>query len=68
MSALSKKIIFGISVFTVFMIIATVLKLVSGQQTEEGILFGLFSETDLLLGLAVAVLVTYNRERKRKQE
>ena len=67
MSALSKKILFAISVFAVFMLIATVLKLVSGQHIGDGALFGLFSETDLLLGVAVAVLVAFNRERKKKK-
>ena len=68
MSPFAKKILFAISVFAVFMILATVLKLVSGQQSEEGLILGLFSETDLLLGVAVAALVTFNRERKKKQQ
>ncbi|MDD2996727.1 MAG: hypothetical protein PHP99_11035 [Paludibacter sp.] len=59
---------FAISVFAVFMILATVLKLISGQQNEEAVILGKFSETDLLLGVAVAALVTFNRERKRKQK
>lgn len=68
MSPFAKKILFAISVFAVFMILATVLKLISGQQNEEAEILGMFSETDLLLGVAVAALVTFNRERKRKQK
>ncbi|NCB69512.1 MAG: hypothetical protein EOM47_11785 [Bacteroidia bacterium] len=68
MSPFAKKILFAISVFAVFMILATVLKLISGQQNEEAVILGMFSETDLLLGVAVAALVTFNRERKRKQK
>ena len=68
MSPFAKKILFAISVFAVFMVLATVLKLISGQQNEEAVIFGMFSETDLLLGVAVAALVTFNRERKRKQK
>ena len=68
MSPFAKKILFAISVFAVFMILATVLKLISGQQNEEAVILGMFSETDLLLGVAVAAMVTFNRERKRKQK
>lgn len=68
MSPFAKKILFAISVFAVFMILATVLKLISGQQNGEAVILGMFSETDLLLGVAVAALVTFNRERKRKQK
>ena len=68
MSPFAKKILFAISVFAVLMILATVLKLISGQQNEEAVILGMFSETDLLLGVAVAALVTFNRERKRKQK
>lgn len=68
MSPFAKKILFAISVFAVFMILATVLKLISGQQNEEAVILRMFSETDLLLGVAVAALVTFNRERKRKQK
>ena len=68
MSPFAKKILFALSVFAVFMILATVLKLISGQQNEEAVILGMFSETDLLLGVAVAALVTFNRERKRKQK
>jgi hypothetical protein len=68
MSPFAKKILFAICVFAVFMILATVLKLISGQQNEEAVILGMFSETDLLLGVAVAALVTFNRERKRKQK
>lgn len=66
MSPIVKRIVFGLSVFVVFLVIALVLKLVSGQQLNVESIPNLFSSTDLLLGLVVALVVTMNHERKTK--
>ena len=67
MSPIFKSILFGVGVFVIFSAIALVLKLATGKELDAEYL-GLFSKTDLMLGLAVAVIVTLNHERKKKSK
>lgn len=61
-----KTILYGIGVFSLFTIFAVVLKLISGFEPQDGAYFGLVTNRDLLLGLAVAVVVTLNHMRRMK--
>lgn len=61
-----KTILYGIGVFSLFTIFAVVLKLISGFEPQDDAYFGLVTNRDLLLGLAVAVVVTLNHMRRMK--
>lgn len=66
MSPIFKSILFGLGVFTIFAVIALILKLATNHQPVDAEYFGLFTNTDLMLGLVVATVVTINHERKRR--
>ncbi len=58
-------LLYGLGVFVVFITIALILKRTTNQVPTEDEIFGLFTKTDLLLGLAVAVAVTFSHEKKK---
>ena len=58
--------LYGLGVFVVFITIALVLKRTTNQVPTENEIFGLFTKTDLLLGFAVAVAVTFSHEKKKR--
>ncbi len=66
MPSILKTLLFGVGVFVVFITIATILKYASHQMPQENAIFGLFTQTDLMLGLVVAIVVTFSHERKKK--
>jgi NADH:ubiquinone oxidoreductase subunit K len=66
MTPFVSRILFGIGAFSVFMTIALVLKLISHSKPVNAEYFGLFTNSDLLLGVLVAIFVTIARERKKK--
>lgn len=57
--------LYGLGVFVVFITIALILKSATNQVPTENEIFGLFTKTDLLLGLAVAFAVTFSHEKKK---
>lgn len=61
-----KTILYGIGVFSLFTVFALILKLISGYKPVEDAYFGFFTNNDLWLGLAVAVVVTLNHKRRMK--
>jgi hypothetical protein len=60
-----KKLFFGLVAFIIFTLIAVILKYTTGQLPQEDAFLGIFTETDLLLGLVVAVVVTFSHERRK---
>jgi hypothetical protein len=58
--------LYGLGVFVVFITIALILKRITNQVPTETEIFWLFTKTDLLLGLAVAVAVTFSHEKKKR--
>jgi len=65
MSTGVKNILFGLSAFIIFMLISLVLKLVSNRIPENADYFGLFTSSDILIGLMVAILVTFTHIRRK---
>lgn len=61
-----KTILYGIGVFSLFTVIALILKLVSHSKPVEADYFGYFTNNDLMLGVVVAVAVTIAHKRKMK--
>ena len=58
--------LYGLGVFAVYVVFLVVLRLISGNIPEGAEFFGMFSRNDLLLGLIVAVVLTFSYVRKRK--
>ncbi len=65
MPGIVKTFLFGVVAFVIFTVIAVFLKYISGQLPVEGAFLGIFTQTDLLLGLVVAIVVTFSHERKK---
>ena len=68
MPSFIKNLLYGISVFGVFIVIAATLKLISGNTPENADYFGLFTNSDITLGLVVAVVVTFTHIKKMKNK
>lgn len=61
-----KPIIYGIGVFAIYALLTYVLRLISDRFPENADYFGVFTTNDLLLGLVVAVVLTFSNIRKSK--
>lgn len=68
MSPLFKTILYGIGVFSFFTVIAVIMKLYSGYKPAEPALFGLLTNSDLMLGVVVAFAVTFAHNRKMRHK
>ena len=60
-----KPIVYGLIVFIIFIALSTSLKLLTHRVNPADIYFGILSNKDLLIGLFVAVLVTFTHEKKK---
>lgn len=58
--------LYGIGVFIVYLILTAVVILISGRNPENPILFGIYTKEHLLIGLAVAVVLSLSHDRKMK--
>lgn len=61
-----KIVLYGLGAFAVYIVLVVVLRLISGRIPEDAEIFGMFSTTDLLLGVVVAVVLTFSHERKKR--
>jgi len=61
-----KIVIYGLSVFVIYTVLAIVLRYVTHHVPTEEEYFGLISNKDLLLGLLLAVVLTFTHERRKK--
>lgn len=66
MNSRLKLIIYAISTFLVFLLLTWILRLMAGKLPIENGILGVFKNSDLLLGLVVAVAVTFSHIQKRK--
>lgn len=66
MNSRLKFIIYAISTFLVFLLLTWILRLMAGKLPIENGILGVFKNSDLLLGLVVAVAVTFSHIQKRK--
>ena len=66
MNSRLKFIIYAISTFLVFLLLTWILRLMAGKLPIEDGILGVFKNSDLLLGLVVAVAVTFSHIQKRK--
>ena len=61
-----RPILYGFGVFAVFTILSVVLKIITHRVYTDAQYLGIFSNKDLLLGLVVALVLTFTHERKKK--
>lgn len=66
MPAIYKTILYGLGVFSIFACLTYILRLVSNKMPENAEFFGVYTSNDLLLGVLVAVFLTFTHERKKK--
>ena len=66
MNSTIKLIIYAISTFLVFLLLTWILRLMAGKLPIEKGILGVFKNSDLLIGLVVAVAVTFSHIQKRK--
>jgi hypothetical protein len=61
-----KLILYGFGVFTIFMSISVLMKLVSHRIYTDAEYFGLISNKDLMLGLLIAFVVSFTHEKRKR--
>lgn len=66
MNSKLKLIIYAISAFLVIMLLTWILRLMTGKLPLEDGLWGVYKDSDLLLGLVVAAMITFSHYQKRK--
>lgn len=64
MSPLIKNILYGIGVFSLFSVIALLLKFATNYTPIGNEVLGYFTTSDLMLGVVVAIVVTLAHVRK----
>jgi hypothetical protein len=61
-----KPILYGLSVFAIYTILILILRYFSHFKPDDAEILGVFSKNDILLGVLVAVVLTFSHERKKK--
>ncbi|NLI71521.1 MAG: hypothetical protein GX361_02165 [Bacteroidales bacterium] len=59
-------LLYAFAVFAVFMILTWILKSVGGKLPVENGIWGVYKDSDFLLGVVVAGIVTLSHVQKRK--
>ncbi|MDD4971808.1 MAG: hypothetical protein PHT07_20470 [Paludibacter sp.] len=60
-----KTLLYGLSVFVIYTILAIALRMITHHLPTEEEYFGLISNKDLLIGLMLAIVLTFTHERKK---
>jgi len=61
-----KILVYGLSVFLIYTVLAIALRMITHHVPTEEEYFGLISNKDLLLGLMLAFVLTFTHERRQK--
>ena len=61
-----KIILYGLSVFVIYLILAIALRMLTHHVPASDEYFGLISQKDLLFGLVLAIVLTFTHERKKR--
>jgi hypothetical protein len=61
-----QPLLYGLGVFSIFIILSTILKYVTNHVSTDAEYFGILSNKDLLLGAVVAIVVTFTHLQKKK--
>jgi len=65
MHPLIKTILYGLSIFVIYIVLILLIRLIVPHTPTGEEYFGLFSKKDLLLGLGIAIVLTFTHERKK---
>ncbi|HZK68301.1 MAG TPA: hypothetical protein VFC36_01760 [Paludibacter sp.] len=63
-----QTVLFGLGVFAVFTTFAVALRYFTSSIPQNLEYFGIISKSDIVLGLIVALVVTFNHERKKNSK
>jgi|GEM_PF-922480 len=66
MSPIIKNILYGIGVFSLFSVIALILKYATNYTPIGNEILGYFTTSDLMLGVVVAIVVTFAHIKKTR--
>jgi len=66
MNSTLKLVIYAVSAFLIFMLLTWILRLSAGKLPVENGFWGIYKDSDLLLGAAVAAIITLSHYQKRK--
>jgi len=58
-------LVYGLGVFAVYAILTYVLRVMFNRVADDADLFGVYSQNDLLVGVLVAVVLTFSHQRKK---
>lgn len=61
-----KIVLYGLSIFVIYTILAIGLRYITHHISQEDEYFGLISNKDLLVGIGLAIVLTFTHERKKK--
>lgn len=61
-----KPFLYGLGVFSIYIVLTLTLRLITGKLPDVPDYFGIFTTNDLLLGLVVALVLTISNEKKKK--
>jgi hypothetical protein len=60
-----QPILYGLGAFTIFIVLSLILKFITNRTSTNAEYFGILSNKDLLIGVLVAIIVTFTHERKK---
>jgi len=60
-----KPVMYGLGVFTVYVLLTYVLRIIFKRTTSDATIFGVYSTNDLLIGLLLAVVLTFSHQRRK---
>ncbi len=66
MNSKLKLVIYAASAFVVFMLLTWILRLAAGKLPIEDAMWGVYKDSDFLLGIVVAGVITLSHVQKRK--
>lgn len=65
LTKIKEILIYGLGVFAVYAILTYVLRVLFNRAAVDAELFGVYSKNDLLVGVLVAVVLTFSHQRKK---
>jgi len=62
---LKEILLYGLGVFAVYAILTYVLRVLFNRVADDAQFFGVYSQNDLLVGVLVAVVLTFSHQRRK---
>lgn len=61
-----KPIVYGLGVFAVYAVLTYILRFAFNRTPNDADILGIYSTNDLLIGVVVAIVLTFTHERKKR--